>query len=167
MAHARSESARHNFGKLIHQFQLETKTFIRKLERILIKSHRQNVSLLSNQTCLYERLLPTYTHTHTHIYIYIHVYVCVCAHILCWFSCRYISLTIRDNAMYNTHAYAYIYIYIYIYISLDPLGQGRVFTNGSGDWGSIQGRFIPKTQTWYLMSPCLILSIIKYGSIVK
>ena len=41
------------FGKFIHQFQPETKTLIRKLERILIKSYRQNVSLLFNQTCLY------------------------------------------------------------------------------------------------------------------
>ena len=46
---------------------------IRKLERILIKLYRQNVSLLFNQICLNERLLfnPTHTHTHTHTHIYI------------------------------------------------------------------------------------------------
>ena len=49
-------------GKFIHLFQPETKTIIRKLESILIKSYRQNVSLLSNQTCLY-------------IYIYIYIYI--------------------------------------------------------------------------------------------
>ena len=38
----RDESSRDNFGKLIHQFQTETKTLIRKLERILIKLYRQN-----------------------------------------------------------------------------------------------------------------------------
>ena len=54
---------RDNFGKFIHQFQPESKTLIRKLERILIKLYRQNVSLLFNQTC---------THTHTLIYIYIY-----------------------------------------------------------------------------------------------
>ena len=78
MAHERFKSARDNFGKLIHQFQPETKTLIRKLERTLIKFYRQNVSSLFNQTCLNERLLPNYTHTHTnarartntHIYIY-------------------------------------------------------------------------------------------------
>ena len=32
--------------------QFETKALIRKLERILIKLYRQNVSLLFNQTCL-------------------------------------------------------------------------------------------------------------------
>ena len=58
MAYERSESARDNFGKFIHQFQTETKTLIRKLERILIKLYRQNVSLLFNQTCLNEQLLP-------------------------------------------------------------------------------------------------------------
>ena len=48
MAYERSESSRDNFGEFIHQFQPETKTLIRKLERILIKLYRQNVSLLSN-----------------------------------------------------------------------------------------------------------------------
>ena len=68
MAYERSKSAWDNFGKFIHQFQPETKTLIRKLERILIKLYRQNVFLLFNQTCLHERLLPNY------IYIYIGIY---------------------------------------------------------------------------------------------
>ena len=42
MAYERSESARENFGEFIHQFLPETKTLIRKLERILIKLYRQN-----------------------------------------------------------------------------------------------------------------------------
>ena len=71
MAYKGSESAQDNFGKFIHQFQPETKTLIRKLERILIKLYKQNVSLLFNQTCLNERLLPNHTHTHTHTYMYI------------------------------------------------------------------------------------------------
>ena len=71
MAYERSEGAQDNFGKFIHQFQPETRTLIRKLERILIKLYRQNVALLFNQTCLNEKLLPNDTHTHTHIYIYI------------------------------------------------------------------------------------------------
>ena len=40
----------------------------------------------------------------------------------------------------------------------------RVFANGPGDGRSIQGRGILKTQKYFLMSPCLTLSIIKYGS---
>ena len=50
MAYERFESARDNFDKFINQFQPETKTLVRKLERILIKLYRQNVSLLFNQT---------------------------------------------------------------------------------------------------------------------
>ena len=65
IAYEGSESARDNFGKFIYQLQSETKTFIRKLERILNKLYRQNFSLLFNKTCLNERLLPNYTHTHT------------------------------------------------------------------------------------------------------
>ena len=83
MAYEMSENARNNFGKIIHQFQPEPMTFIRKLERIFIKLCRQNVSLLFNQTYLNERLLlnyththsHTHTHTHTHIYIYIYIYI--------------------------------------------------------------------------------------------
>ena len=40
MVYERSERARDNFGKFIHQFKPETKTLIRKLERILIKLYR-------------------------------------------------------------------------------------------------------------------------------
>ena len=54
---------RDNFGKFINQFQPKTKTLVRKLERILIKLYRQHVSILFNQTCLNERLLPNYGHT--------------------------------------------------------------------------------------------------------
>ena len=43
----------------------------------------------------------------------------------------------------------------------------RAFSNGPGDRGSIPGWVIPKTQKWYLISPCLTLSIIRYGSRVK
>ena len=81
MAYEKSESARENFSKFIYQFQPKTKTLIRKLERILIKLYRQNVSLSFNQTCINERLLPNYTHTHTrththtHTYIYIYIYI--------------------------------------------------------------------------------------------
>ena len=60
MAYEMSEIARNNFGRFIHQFQPETKTLIRKLEKILIKLYRQNVSLLFNQAYSSERLLPNY-----------------------------------------------------------------------------------------------------------
>ena len=45
--------------------------------------------------------------------------------------------------------------------------MARVFTNGPEDLGSIPGRVIPKTQKCYLMSHCLTLGIIRYGSKVK
>ena len=60
MVYKKSESAGNNFGKFIHQFQPETKTLIRKLEKILIKLYKQNMSLLFNQTGI-----------NAYIYIYI------------------------------------------------------------------------------------------------
>ena len=75
MAYERSESTHDNLDKLINQFPPKTKTLVRKLERIWIKGHRQNMFLLFNQTCLNEGLLPNYKHIW--IYIYIHVFMCV------------------------------------------------------------------------------------------
>ena len=37
----------------------------------------------------------------------------------------------------------------------------RLFTNGMREWGSIPDQVITKTQKWYLMQPCLALSIIR------
>ena len=48
---------------------------LRKLEKILIKLYRQNVSLLFNQK-------HTHTHTHTHIYIYKWVWLKTTEHCL-------------------------------------------------------------------------------------
>ena len=91
MAYKESESAWDNFGKFIHQFQPETKTLIRKLERILIKLYRENVSLQFNQTCLNERLLPNYTYFKIYIYIYIYIY----------YLCMYIYIYTCKNEKAN------------------------------------------------------------------
>ena len=44
------------------------------------------------------------------------------------------------------------------YWPIDRLG--KVFANGPGEQGSIQGQAIPKTQNIVLDTPCLTLSII-------
>ena len=76
MANERSKSTRDNFDKFIHQLQRETKTLIRKLERILIKLYKQNLSLLFNQTYLNEGLLPNYTYISFHIYLIAWMLIC-------------------------------------------------------------------------------------------
>ena len=52
-----------------------------------------------------------------------------------------------------------------------PCCNGRVFANGPGDRGSISGQFqvesFQKLKKWYLTSPCLTFSIIRYISRVK
>ena len=53
MAYEGTECARDSFGKFTHQFQPETKTLVRKLERILIELYRQNLSLLFNEIYIY------------------------------------------------------------------------------------------------------------------
>ena len=62
MAYEGSESARDNFGKFINQFQPETKTLSRKLERILDKLYI---------VCLYHLMKHAYYIYNIYIYIYI------------------------------------------------------------------------------------------------
>ena len=64
------------------------------------------------------------------------------------------------NTQQDTNVYIYVYI-IAIGIML------RVFADGLGDRGSISVGVIAKTQKWYLMPPCLTLSIIRYISRVS
>ena len=44
---------------------------------------------------------------------------------------------------------------------------GNLYALYLEDRGSIPGRVIPKTQKWYLIPPCLTLSIMRYRSRVK
>ena len=112
-AYVRSVSIWDNFGKFIHQFQPETKTLIRKLKRIL-KLYKQNVSLLFNQTCLNERLLPNYT--------YKHLVFKVCQ--ILWNIFFF-----RTATLYDTD-HVYIYNFWYNFISLkDKMLSISTFSN--------------------------------------
>ena len=53
------------------------------------------------------------------------------------------------------------------HIKLIHFGKVRVFANGPGDLGSICRSSYQRLKIWYLMRPCLTLSIIRYGSGVK
>ena len=97
MAYKGSKTARDNFGKFIYQFQSETKTLIRKIERILNKLYGQKLSLLFNESCLNERLLPTPP------YIYIYIYFILCMQGL-------LILTSNFDLLYNKDLYMYIAI---------------------------------------------------------
>ena len=87
--------------------------------------------------------------------------------------------------------YIYIYIYILARVYVNSVYSGtlttiwvthkssdvsllftiglmsRVFASDSEDRGSIPGRVHTRLQKWYLIPPCLTLSIIRYGSRVK
>ena len=72
--------------------------------------------------------------------------MCVC---VCVYYMKYIYIIY----VYNV----YIYIYICVYIGL----MSRLFINGPADRGSIPGRpYTKDSKKWYLMPPCLTLSII-------
>ena len=106
-----------------------------------------------------------------------------------WWSSSYLILEILHkhshtkththtlvSVLTNTHRHIQMYVeimYIYIYI-YRPIGiivlyrpMVRVFASGRRDRSTIIRRVIPKTQKWYLIPPCLILSIIRYISRVS
>ena len=91
MAQSRAESTRdtYNYGQDINQFPPNTIKVIREFERIQKKICWHKMSIMFNEICINEEMLPKYT------YIYMCVCVCVCAYF-----------------------YVYIYIYMYMYVCL-------------------------------------------------
>ena len=78
---------------------------------------------------------------------------------------RYIYIYIFCFKYFNSilrSSWKNVFAFLYIYWSVD-----RVFANGLWNQGSIQDRVIPTTQKWYVITPCLTLSIIRYGSRVS
>ena len=96
------ESAWASIGYFLHQLDQD----IRRLEHLQLKILKKKESMVFNQTCLDNDLLPkyviyiyTYRYIHTHIlYKYTHMYIYT-------YSYKYIQMYI--------HMYIYIYIYIY------------------------------------------------------
>ena len=56
-------------------------------------------------------------------------------------------------------------IYLSIYLQLGLVR--KVFANGPETWVQSQVKSYQRLKKWYLMLPCLTLSIIRYGSRVK
>ena len=72
IAQSRAESTGdiYNYGKYINQFPSNTIKAIRKYETIQKKICRRKMSIMFNEICINEEMLP--------IYIYIYIYICVC-----------------------------------------------------------------------------------------
>ena len=93
------------------------------------------------------------------------------------FTCGYLTmiigkcLLVSDYLLMIIHQFLFtngcqwLYINVCQYPAFGKMVRG--FANGTRDRGSIPGWVIPKTQKWYLMPPCLTLSIIRYVSRVK
>ena len=81
MAQSRAESTRdtYNYGQYINQFPPNTIKVIRQFERIQKKICRHIMSIMFNETCINEEMLPKYTYiniyTCMYIYIYIYIYI--------------------------------------------------------------------------------------------
>ena len=91
MAQSRAESTRdtYNYGQYLNQFPPNTIKVIREFERIQKKICRHKMSIMFNEICINEEMLPKYTYFKFYTYIYIYI-------------------------IFYTYTHIYIYIYIYI-----------------------------------------------------
>ena len=71
MAQSRAESTRdtYNYGQYLNQFPPNTIKVIREFERIQKKICRHKMSIMFDEICINEKILPKYT------YIYIYIYI--------------------------------------------------------------------------------------------
>ena len=85
MAQSQAESTRDtcNYGQYINQFPQNTIKVIREFERIQKKICRHKMSIMFNEICINEEMLPKYTYIYIYIYtevnnffpIYIYIYI--------------------------------------------------------------------------------------------
>ena len=68
MAQSRAESTRdtYNYGQYINQFPLNMIKVIQKFERIQKKICRHKMSIIFNEICINEEMLPKYTYFKLH-----------------------------------------------------------------------------------------------------
>ena len=73
MAQSRAGSTRdtYNYGQYINQFPPNTIKVIQEFERIQKKICRHKMSIMLNEICINEEMLPKYTYIYIYIYIYI------------------------------------------------------------------------------------------------
>ena len=71
MAQSRAESTRDtcNYGQYINQFPQNTIKAIQEFERIQKKICRHKMSIMFNEICINEEMLPKYTYIYMYIYI--------------------------------------------------------------------------------------------------
>ena len=96
MAQSQAESTRDtcNYRQYINQFPPNTIKPIREFERIQKKICRHKMSIMFNEICINEEMLPKYTY----ICIYIHekgLYICVCVCLcVCVFVCVRVCVSV-------------------------------------------------------------------------
>ena len=60
-----------NYGRIINQFQPNIIRSIRQFERINKKICRQKMSIMFNEICINEEMMPKYTYIYIYVYMYI------------------------------------------------------------------------------------------------
>ena len=83
MAQSRAESTKdtYNYGQYLNQFPPNTIKVIREFERIQKKICWHKMSIMFNEICINEEMLPKYIYTHTQtqlcLSLSLSIYICI------------------------------------------------------------------------------------------
>ena len=117
MAQSRAESTRdtYNYGQYLNQFPPNTIKVIREFERIQKRICRHKMSIMFNEICINEEMLPKYTY----IYIYIYITVLVFTISLLGFVADQMRYNLECSIsvielLYNNNKEIYVSFYIYL-----------------------------------------------------
>ena len=79
MAQSRAESTRYtyNYGQYLNQFPPNTIKVIREFEWIQKRICRHKMSIMFNEICINEEMLPKYTYIYTHTHTHTHTHTLI------------------------------------------------------------------------------------------
>ena len=98
MAQSRAKGTRdtYNYGQYLNQFPPNKIKVIREFERIQKKICRHKMSIMFNEICINEEMLPKYTYSHIYTHILEHIHT-------------------HTHTRKHTHTHTHTHIYIYIF----------------------------------------------------
>ena len=99
-----------NYGQYINQFPQNTIKVIREFERIQKKICRHKMSIMFNEICINEEMLPKYTY----IYIYTHQLASVMLRAQCWVTTRFIFVCQLDTSWGHWTSKWCYYLFLFI-----------------------------------------------------
>ena len=123
----------YNYGQYLNQFPPNKIKLIPEFERIQKKICRHKMSIMFNEICINEEMLPKYTYSHIYTHILEHTYT-----------------NTHTRARKHTHTHTHTHIYIYISFKYPDRWQKLLGSTRSGTttW-SYQNCMVTLVGVWW------------------